>query len=80
MGCGVGRVRIVAPPLLKVESVVRDDVPKLMTAASAICGLLPILLLRIHGTEIGRPLAIVMTEKQCDLAFDHRSSPFHFKR
>ena len=35
--------------------------PKLMTAATAICGLLPILLLRMHGTEIERPLAIVMT-------------------
>jgi cobalt-zinc-cadmium resistance protein CzcA len=32
-----------------------------MTAASAIGGLLPILLLRMHGTEIERPLAIVMT-------------------
>ncbi len=35
--------------------------PKLMTAATAICGLLPILVLRMHGTEIERPLAIVMT-------------------
>jgi cobalt-zinc-cadmium resistance protein CzcA len=35
--------------------------PKLMTAATAIGGLLPILLLRMHGTEIERPLAIVMT-------------------
>jgi heavy metal efflux system protein len=35
--------------------------PKLMTAVTAICGLLPILLLRMHGTEIERPLAIVMT-------------------
>jgi len=35
--------------------------PKLMTAATAICGLLPILLLRINGTEIERPLAVVMT-------------------
>jgi hypothetical protein len=33
----------------------------LMTAASAIAGLLPILLLRMHGTEIERLLAIVMT-------------------
>ena len=32
-----------------------------MTAATAICGLLPILLLRMHGTGIERPLAIVMT-------------------
>ena len=35
--------------------------PKVMTAATAILGLLPILLLRLHGTEIERPLAIVMT-------------------
>jgi len=35
--------------------------PKIMTAATAILGLLPILVLRIHGTEIERPLAIVMT-------------------
>jgi cobalt-zinc-cadmium resistance protein CzcA len=33
--------------------------PKLMTASTAICGLLPILLLRMHDTEIERPLAIV---------------------
>jgi heavy metal efflux system protein len=32
-----------------------------VTAATAICGLLPIPLLRMHGTEIERPLAIVMT-------------------
>ena len=35
--------------------------PKLMTGATAILGLLPILVLRLHGTEIERPLAIVMT-------------------
>lgn len=35
--------------------------PKIMTAATAIFGLLPILLLRLHGTEIERPLAVVMT-------------------
>jgi heavy metal efflux system protein len=35
--------------------------PKVMTATTAILGLLPILLLRLHGTEIERPLAIVMT-------------------
>jgi cobalt-zinc-cadmium resistance protein CzcA len=35
--------------------------PKLLTAATAILGLLPILLLRLHGTEIERPLAVVMT-------------------
>ena len=34
--------------------------PKLMTAGTAILGLLPLLLLRLHGTEIERPLAIVM--------------------
>jgi len=34
--------------------------PKLMTACTAILGLLPLLLLRLHGTEIERPLAIVM--------------------
>jgi len=35
--------------------------PKVLTAATAIFGLLPILLLRLHGTEIERPLAVVMT-------------------
>lgn len=34
--------------------------PKLMTASTAILGLLPLLILRLHGTEIERPLAIVM--------------------
>jgi cobalt-zinc-cadmium resistance protein CzcA len=34
--------------------------PKLMTAATAILGLLPLLVLRLDGTEIERPLAIVM--------------------
>lgn len=34
--------------------------PKLMTAATAILGLLPILVLNLRGTEIERPLAIVM--------------------
>jgi cobalt-zinc-cadmium resistance protein CzcA len=34
--------------------------PKLMTACTAILGLLPLLVLRLHGTEIERPLAIVM--------------------
>jgi len=34
--------------------------PKLMTALTAILGLLPLLVLRMHGTEIERPLAIVM--------------------
>jgi cobalt-zinc-cadmium resistance protein CzcA len=35
--------------------------PKLMTAATAILGLLPLLVFPLHGTEIERPLAIVMT-------------------
>jgi cobalt-zinc-cadmium resistance protein CzcA len=34
--------------------------PKLMTAGCAILGLLPLLVLRLHGTELERPLAIVM--------------------
>jgi cobalt-zinc-cadmium resistance protein CzcA len=34
--------------------------PKLMTAATAILGLMPLLVLRLHGTELERPLAIVM--------------------
>ena len=35
--------------------------PKILTASTAILGLLPILVLRLHGTEIERPLAVVMT-------------------
>jgi cobalt-zinc-cadmium resistance protein CzcA len=34
--------------------------PKIMTAGTAILGLLPLLVLRLHGTEIERPLAVVM--------------------
>jgi heavy metal efflux system protein len=34
--------------------------PKLMTAATAILGLMPLLVLPLHGTEIERPLALVM--------------------
>ena len=34
--------------------------PKIMTALTAILGLLPLLVLHLHGTEIERPLAIVM--------------------
>jgi heavy metal efflux system protein len=34
--------------------------PKIMTAATAVLGLLPFLVLRLQGTEIERPLAVVM--------------------
>jgi len=34
--------------------------PKIMTASTAILGLLPLLVLKLHGTEIEKPLAIVM--------------------
>ncbi len=34
--------------------------PKLLTASTAILGLLPLLVLPLHGTEIERPLAVVM--------------------
>jgi cobalt-zinc-cadmium resistance protein CzcA len=34
--------------------------PKLMTAATAMLGLLPLLVLNLHGSEIERPLAVVM--------------------
>jgi heavy metal efflux system protein len=34
--------------------------PKIMTAATAILGLLPLLVLRLHGTELERPLAVVV--------------------
>ena len=34
--------------------------PKIMTALTAILGLLPLLVLNMHGTEIEQPLAIVM--------------------
>ena len=34
--------------------------PKLMTAGTATLGLLPLLVLQLHGTEVERPLAIVM--------------------
>jgi len=34
--------------------------PKLMTAGTATLGLLPLIVLRLHGTEIERPLAVVM--------------------
>jgi cobalt-zinc-cadmium resistance protein CzcA len=47
------------PEALREASIGRVR-PKLMTAATAIFGLLPLLLLRLHGTEIERPLAVVM--------------------
>jgi cobalt-zinc-cadmium resistance protein CzcA len=34
--------------------------PKLMTAGTATLGLMPLLVLQLHGTEIERPLAVVM--------------------
>jgi cobalt-zinc-cadmium resistance protein CzcA len=34
--------------------------PKLMTAGTATLGLLPLLALQLHGTEIERPLAVIM--------------------
>jgi cobalt-zinc-cadmium resistance protein CzcA len=47
------------PEALRQASIGRVR-PKLLTAATAILGLLPLLVLRLHGTEIERPLAIVM--------------------
>jgi cobalt-zinc-cadmium resistance protein CzcA len=47
------------PEALREASIGRVR-PKLMTAATASLGLLPLLVLRLHGTEIERPLAIVM--------------------
>jgi heavy metal efflux system protein len=46
-------------PRLREASIGRVR-PKLMTASCAILGLLPLLVLRLHGTELERPLAIVM--------------------
>ena len=34
--------------------------PKLMTAGTATLGLLPLIVLQLHGTEVERPLAVVM--------------------
>ena len=34
--------------------------PKLLTAATATLGLLPLLVMPLHGTELERPLAVVM--------------------
>ncbi len=47
------------PEALREASIGRVR-PKLMTAATAILGLLPLLVLPLHGTEIERPLAVVM--------------------
>ena len=47
------------PAALREASIGRVR-PKLMTASCAILGLLPLLVLRFHGTEIERPLAVVM--------------------
>jgi len=47
------------PDALREASIGRVR-PKVMTAATAILGLLPLLVLRLHGTEIERPLAVVM--------------------
>ena len=47
------------PEALREASIGRVR-PKLMTACTAILGLLPLLLLHLHGTEIERPLAVVM--------------------
>ena len=49
--------------------------PKLMTATTAILGLLPLLVLRLHGTEIERPLAIVMVGGLRDLDALHAARP-----
>ena len=46
-------------PALREASIGRVR-PKLMTAGTAILGLMPILVLPLHGTEIERPLAVVM--------------------
>jgi cobalt-zinc-cadmium resistance protein CzcA len=47
------------PEALREASIGRVR-PKLMTASCAILGLLPLLVLRLHGTELERPLALVM--------------------
>jgi cobalt-zinc-cadmium resistance protein CzcA len=47
------------PEALREASIGRVR-PKVMTASCAILGLLPILVLRLHGTELERPLALVM--------------------
>lgn len=62
----VSQTRALLAEGMPIEQAVREASigrvrPKIMTAATAILGLLPILVLRLHGTEIERPLAIVMT-------------------
>ncbi len=62
----VTQTRLLVAEGLPFEQAVREASigrvrPKVMTAATAILGLLPILVLRFHGTEIERPLAVVMT-------------------
>jgi cobalt-zinc-cadmium resistance protein CzcA len=47
------------PEALREASIGRVR-PKVMTAATAILGLLPLLVLGLHGTETERPLAVVM--------------------
>ena len=48
------------PEAVREASIGRVSRPKLMTAGTATLGLLPMLVLRLHGTEIERPLAVVM--------------------
>jgi heavy metal efflux system protein len=59
----VTQTRALSLPLLDAvrEASIGRVRPKLMTAATAILGLLPLLVFPLHGTEIERPLAIVMT-------------------
>jgi cobalt-zinc-cadmium resistance protein CzcA len=61
----VAQTRSLVAEGLPFERALRDACvgrvrPKLMTAATAILGLLPMLVLRLEGTEIERPLAVVM--------------------
>ena len=57
--------RTAAPKAAALRDAVREASigrvrPKLMTAGTATLGLLPLLVLQLHGTEIERPLAVVM--------------------
>jgi cobalt-zinc-cadmium resistance protein CzcA len=56
---GLRQAGLAWPAAIREASIGRVR-PKLMTAGAAILGLLPILALRLPGTEIERPLAIVM--------------------